>query len=301
MESRMCLKSARPFYSDMKPLSIKKRRFYLITLILLFSIFIPLIILYATGYRFTDTLNLTRTGGIFVSVPESGADAYINNSIVEQTGIFQRNVFVQDLKPGLYDFKIKKNGFQSWSKQLQVFPKTVTVAHPFLLPEEPTLVEIPIFENDGEVQISATSTTAPSSMKLAPQKQNPEYKKILALFATTTSPNPKRKLLVKNVRGVLHVSWTGSTESIPYYFCVSEICQKEVLVKPSSKLRSFEFYPGRDDLLILNLADGIYLTEIDDRSTQNIQTLVQGKNLDFRVDDGIIYIKKNKNIYYLSL
>lgn len=285
----------------MKPLSIKKRRFYLIAFALLFLIVIPLLILYATGYRFTDTLNLIRTGGIFVSVPESGSEAYIDNFLVKQSGIFQRNIFIQNLKPGLHDVKVVKNGFQSWSKQLQVFPQTVTEAHSFLLPEELTLVEIPVFMVERASIPGATSTAATSSAKLASNIQNPEYKKILTLFATTTSPNTKRKLLVKNIEGTLHISWTGSAANAPYYMCAGEICQKEILIKPGLKLISFDFFPGRDDLLIINLADGIYLTEIDNRSPQNIQNIFKGKNLDFRVDGGVIYVKKDKNLYYASL
>src|SRR3989344_2039740 len=160
----------------MKPLSIKKRRFYLIVFALLFLIVIPLLILYATGYRFTDTLNLIRTGGIFVSVPESGSEAYIDNFLVKQGGIFQRNIFIQNLKPGLHDVKVVKNGFQSWSKQLQVFPQTVTEAHSFLLPEELTLVEIPVFMVERVLAPApgATSTAATSSAKLTSNIQNPE-------------------------------------------------------------------------------------------------------------------------------
>lgn len=285
----------------MKPLSIKKRRFYLIVFVLLFSISIPLVILYATGYRFSGSFGLIRTGGVFVSVPESGAEAYIDGLMVKQTGIFQRNIFVQNLKPGSHDIKVVKDGFQSWSKQLQVFPKTVTEAHSFLLPEKAVLVEIPAFAADEAGLFSATSTTASSSTKLTSSTQNPEYRKTLALFATTTSPNIKRKLLVKKIGETLHVSWTGSPDSTPYYFCVSEICQKEVIIKPTSRLLSFDFFPGRDDLLIIDLEDGIYLTEIDNRSAQNIQTLLKGKGFDFRVDDGVIYVKKGKDIYYISL
>ncbi|MBI5817100.1 MAG: hypothetical protein HZB09_01605 [Candidatus Yonathbacteria bacterium] len=161
-------------------------------------------------------------------------------------------------------------------------------------------MEIPVFVVEQASAPGATSTAATSSVKLTSSVGNPEYKNILALFATTTSPNIKRKLLVKNTGGALHISWAGSIDSTPYYFCANDICKKEILIKPRSKLISFDFFPGRDDLLIMGAADGIYVTEIDDRSTQNIQTLLKGKNLDFRIDDGVIYIKKDKNLYYVS-
>lgn len=269
--------------------------------VLLFSIIIPVLILYATGYRFTGAMALIRTGGIFVSVPESSAKAYIDGFLAEQSGIFQRNIFVQNLKPGSHEIKVVKDGFQPWAKQLEVLPKTVTEAHSFLLPEEPLLVEIPALIGKTTNRSSATSTATISRIKIDSGTQNPEYTRILALFATTTSPNIKRKLIVKNNNGVLNVSWTGSIGSAPYYFCVSEICQEDIRITSSSNVLSFEFYPGRDDLLIINLKDGIYVTEIDNRSKQNVQTLLKGKNLNVIVDGEVIYIKKDKNIYYVSL
>ena len=69
----------------------------------------------------------------------------------------------------------------------------------------------------------------------------------------------------------------------------------EIIVNTVSKVLSFEFFPGRNDLLILSVGDGIFVSEIDDRSSQNLQKVVSGSGYDFRIKDGKeIYLKKVK-------
>ncbi len=286
----------------MKPLSIKKRRTYLGVFALIFLVCIPLLILYATGYRFTDTFNIIRTGGLFVAVPESGAQVRIGEEIVKQTGVFQRNIFVQNLKPDMYEITVTKDGFQSWSKELLVFPQTVSESYPFLLPVEPAIVEI---ERYTPVIINGTSTGAVNK-----KLETSEYKTAINIFIATTTAKVattsdvikvKRKLAVTNDKGALFVEWTGSVESTPYYFCINQICQEKIDITFSSPVRTFDFFPGRDDLLVVVIEDGIFVIEIDNRSKQNIQTLMEGKGLDFRIrNDETIFIKQREKLYTVS-
>jgi hypothetical protein len=55
-------------------------------------------------------------------------------------------------------------------------------------------------------------------------------------------------------------------------------------------------------LLIIRSENGVYVSEIDDRSPQNIQSIVPGADYDFRVKDGSeIYLKKDAKIYSVAL
>jgi hypothetical protein len=55
-------------------------------------------------------------------------------------------------------------------------------------------------------------------------------------------------------------------------------------------------------LLIVALSEGLFVVEIDDRSSQNIQTIILGKNLDFRLDgNDILYVKDDIRIFYAPL
>jgi len=286
----------------MKPLSIKRRRTYLGFFALIFLVCIPILILYATGYRFTDTFKIIKTGGLFIAVPESGAEVIIGDEIIKQTGVFQKNIFVQNLKPGSYEISVKKEGFQSWSKRLLVFPQTVSEAHSFMLPEKVNILEI---ERYVPVIINGTTTGAVNK-----KQETSEYKTALAVFTATSTTKlattsdvikVNRKLAVTNDKGEVFVEWTGSIESIPYYFCVNQACQDKINVTTKSPVKTFDFFPGRDDILIVALSDGIYVIEIDNRSAQNIQTLMIGEGLDFRIrNDETIFIKQGSNLFTVS-
>ena len=74
-----------------------------------------------------------------------------------------------------------------------------------------------------------------------------------------------------------------------------------ITISTASRILSFDFFPGRDDLLLLQLENGIYVSEIDDRSPQNVMPIVSGLGYDFKVKDGRIYIKKDGKIYLVSV
>lgn len=285
----------------MKPLSLRRRRIYFTFFSVIFILTIPLLILYATGYRLSSALNLIRTGGLHISVPYSGAQVHIGDEIIKETSVFQKNIFIQNLRPGSYEVKVTKDGLQTWSKRLVVFPQTVTEGFSFLIPEQPILEEVPEFL----VEKNGGSSTTTKSVQKKPVR-NTTYSEDILLFGTSTKMTAtstdilktKRKLSVENINGILHVVWQGNQDSTPYYFCINQICKKEVIIRAGSKVKSFDFFPGRDDLLVVALSNGVYVIDIDDRSDHNIQYLMEASNLDFRIKDGeTIYIKDGKKLY----
>ena len=280
----------------MNPLSKNRRRAYLLFFSVVFVICVPIFILYAKGYRFdiNKAFQISETGGLYINTDQSGISIYVNGEIVRKTSIIQKSVFVQSLKPGTYQISVSKDTFQTWNKTLKVFPEIVTEARSFSLKTEPALTEITKNLNSGD-------GSATSSSKVA--VKNPEYVLINALFATSTQKAIKiRNILVKNESGRLHVFWTGENDSIPNYFCESSVCKLEIIINSDTDVTSFDFFPGRDDLLIIRLENGVYVSEIDDRSPQNMQKIVIGSDYDFRVKDGSeIYLKKDTKIYSVAL
>ncbi len=286
----------------MQPLSRNKRRGYIFFFSLLFIIITPILILYATGYRFTDTFSLGRTGGLYISTNQSGVQIYVNNKLIRETGIFQKNIFVQNLKPGTFAIETRKDGFISWKKELMIYPETVAEARTFMLPNDVILNEIlPFVDTDG------TPTTSLTILKT----KNPEFTDITSIFlppkitkkSATTTLDTKilGKLYLKKISGKLHASWMGNQDERPLYFCINNICRNEIIIQTSSSVRSFDFFPGRSDLVIVVLDSGIYVTEIDDSPGQNTQPILNGTNLDMRVKDNIVYIKKEVTLYSVSL
>ncbi len=281
----------------MKPLSVRRRRVYFIFFSIVFILVIPILLLYASGYRLGDALDLIRTGGLFVSTPYSGVNVRIGENLNKETSVFQKNVFVQNLRPGRYEIAVSKEGYNSWSKSLTVFPQRVTEAYPFLIPQEPNFVEIK--------SSLATNKENGTTTRAFKAEENPLFTEVVKAFATTTKVGTtsdtvkiKRKLSIENRKGTIFAFWNGDKDSIPTYFCVGETCKNIIKVETDSRVRSFDFFPGRDDVLILALADMIAVVEIDDRSSQNMQTLIKGDNLDFRILSGERIVVRKEGIFF---
>lgn len=141
------------------------------------------------------------------------------------------------------------------------------------------------------------------------------------------------RLLERN--GELFARWTGPVPSIPYYFCVLDrgatttaarygehvaseidrlrvstttplIVDGERVCRPEIKLDRlrkdvylFDFFPNSNDLVVLHLEDGVYVTEIDDRAWQNTQLLYPGENLRVVVENDSIYLKEGDDYFEL--
>lgn len=133
----------------------------------------------------------------------------------------------------------------------------------------------------------------------------------------------------------IYAVWLGDLRSIPHYFCVvrastSTIAKRygdhvsvaidemltstttpiifddDRLCRPQVKLNHlaqdvyfYDFFPNSSDLVLLQLEDGLYVTEIDDRAWQNTQLLYPGNDFRVVVENDIIYINEDK--YYFEL
>jgi len=114
-----------------------KRKSRLIVLgfcVFLFFLIAPLILLYSQGYRFDFEENkIVKTGGIFIKVSNTSAEIYIDEKFVNQTGFFGNSALIENLLPKKYNIEVKKTGFQTWQKNLEIKEKEVTKVENILL------------------------------------------------------------------------------------------------------------------------------------------------------------------------
>lgn len=81
-----------------------------------------------------------------------------------------------------------------------------------------------------------------------------------------------------------------------------EACEPVIAIDQLGQAVShFDFFPGSSDFLLLGLTDGIYMIEIDDRAWQNAQPLLLAPNLDFRVENGNVYVYDGELIYEVEI
>ncbi|MEK9167894.1 MAG: hypothetical protein AAB769_00990 [Patescibacteria group bacterium] len=292
----------------MQPMSIKKRRFYFYTLLVVFFLIIPIIILYTSGYR-VKGFHLVETGGIYIYSPEANSIIYLDNNEEHETSVFQKDYFVQNLTPGTYSVLIAKDGFWPWIKEVSVEERVVSEAIAFLIPKDPESAVIPKTTSEIVVKKNGATTTI--------EKANQEYKDALLLFkmppagvATTTlsGASTTEKISGRGRVGLwqednrILARWLKDADSLPNYFCRGEICNDMVIVFSSpDKIRNFDFYPGREDVILLAVQTGVYAIEIDTRKAQNFQPVYKGADPKFIVSGNTLYIKDGDNIFRVAI
>jgi hypothetical protein len=146
-------------------------------------------------------------------------------------------------------------------------------------------------------------------------------------IATTTESVVERgNIRLLEQKNDLYAVWTGDSKNIPYYFCVTDdtasstamrygqhvadaiekfsvstttplmvvgdrLCRPEIkLDRLRQDVYFYDFFPDSADLVLLQLEDGLYVTEIDDRSWQNVQKIYSGTLFQTVIENGVIYV-----------
>ncbi len=83
--------------------------------------------------------------------------------------------------------------------------------------------------------------------------------------------------------GDFFAAWGRDENSKPYYFCIKNKCKEKISIDWDDDILRYEFYPNRNDVVIVLTKHGIYAVELDNRSQRNIQPILEMDNLDFRI------------------
>lgn len=103
-----------------------------------FILFAPTAIMYSQGYRLnfnrTEGENLlTQTGGIFLKAQPRQAEVFLNDRLKEKTDFFFGSLLIENVFPGKHKIEIKKEGYLSWQKTLEIKEKEVAEAKNVIL------------------------------------------------------------------------------------------------------------------------------------------------------------------------
>jgi len=321
----------------MKPLT-KKQRYLSITILgILFILVAPVIVLYSLGYTFDEEFTIQKTGGIFIHSDVANTSVFVDKDFFKSNGIFIRNTLIQDLVPNKrYLIEVHKEGYQSWIKEIYVYPSIVSEGSVLMLPNEFEKRQIFKFIDEDGI---ATSTPI---VKNQTKANNPEFITISDLFAsstkvvsekvtqtatstasTTTKQKSKLELFFESLKikdytklknlivngeeaswieaGNIKLYWMDDVVSIPYYYCNGEeerVCSNEIILDWSDDIKKFEYLPGRNDVWIVLTRHGIYAVEVDGRTQRNIQTIYKGENVDFRLTQTDRLIIKEGNSFF---
>ena len=106
-------------------MSLGFRRLFYLLAIVIFLIAAPAIVLYTAGYRYDFKKHqIQLTGSLYIKTFPDNVEIYLNDKLVSNSTPFR----VSHLLPNQYQIKIKKDGFDSWYKNLEVQPGKATFA-----------------------------------------------------------------------------------------------------------------------------------------------------------------------------
>lgn len=94
--------------------------------ILLFAIATPILVLFTSGYQIDwENKRFVKTGVLVVRTLPSKAEIYLDNKRV--AGVTPETV--RFIKPGDYNVRLEKEGYQSWTKRLPIYQQFATWAN----------------------------------------------------------------------------------------------------------------------------------------------------------------------------
>ena len=158
--------------------------------------------------------------------------------------------------------------------------------------------------------------------------------KTIQTVLATTSKSWRNFTLKERGDDVVMV-WKGNLNDVPYYYCIhyedepktvsqygqhvynalaasvasstllkekegERICRSSIRIDDlNKKVLWFDFFPDSTDLVLMQLEDGLYVVEVDDRAWQNTQPLYLKKDIEVLQDGGRIFI--HDGLQYLEV
>ncbi len=283
----------------MEPLTSTKRAALLGIAIAIFIVILPVLFLYVSGFRLSQKQGLVETGGIYIHRENiKGVTTISGGSLT--TPYVTTDSLSQGFTPTTYRVLFARENFSSWEKDVPVVAGKVTDVHPFQIPLEPEITEIPqkITDENGHLLTNPEYTT---TRKLFIPVRDPVSGEI------TSSPVMKEhtqdKTHIFQFGDSIYGEWTGSENTLPHYFCDAPgVCSLvSAIARGVPTETSFDFFPNRNDIVILAKDDGIYVSEIDRYGGHNESKLISGKNLLFIVKGSVLYIQKDNLFEKINL
>lgn len=93
------------------------------------------------------------------------------------------------------------------------------------------------------------------------------------------------------LRAAAATALAGESVEAPLFEISNRVCRSEIAIDTQGETPLwFSFLPTSRDHVLLQLSDGLYVTEIDDRAWQNSQLLFPGNNFTTLVDGNSIFV-----------
>jgi hypothetical protein len=306
-------------------MNIRTRRVIMIAFILAFFIIGPILLFYASGYRFDlKREKVIKTGTLMLEAKDvKKANLYINNDLYEEP--FSDKVFIYNLLPGDYQVRLEKNGYYSWEKKISIHSNLTTFIKNIVLFKK----EIPLQIISGQIVSLSISPDYQEVVYLLNSgdfwelyKYNPNTKEniFLARFSPGNKANlsfaasSKKVLLnidnrysifdVENQKNgpdlneiinlkIQNLKWDNQSDNLLYAFYKNAIYSVDIFNKKSEKVFevkdskiSSEFYIEGKDIFYITL--------------EKEKNILYKYNLNFSTTKKILELSKSTNYQFIK-
>ncbi|MFA5187909.1 MAG: hypothetical protein WC460_00930 [Patescibacteria group bacterium] len=272
-------------------MSLRIRRIIMFSFISAFFILGPLLIFYASGYRYDLKRNkILKTGTLMLEAKNlKKASVYLNDKLYDKP--FDEKIFIYNLLPQEYAIKISKEGYYSWEKKLTVASSITTFAADIILFKK----EVPLQIIEGQINDFSLS---PDGQKLIYQQVNGPF---LELYLYDFITREKSLIYRVSAQKKLTLTWAASSKKAlikdDNSYIVSNL-QNLKDVQDISEL--LEFVPDNviwdlqsDNLLYALKQNSFYEIDLLVKASQNIFKTSEKINKEFFIEgNDIFYIQQ---------
>ena len=260
-------------------------------LMMAFILCLPVVMLYANGYRLKSGIGFVRTGSIIITVSEGNAIVSVDGEAIGTSGFLNHNFYIDNLTPCTYQILVTREETRSWHRTLVVEQELVTDAQAFLVPKEITLAHL------------VDSAKAPLSTTTIPHARYESYRTaFLPSKATTTpvAPRASENEVISIKNGNVFVLWTDEGAFPPSRFCrAPSLCGTEIPIENGSPYAiKAEFFGG--GVVYTTKEGGVFLGEVDIRPEPLAVPLYPVRGPDFRIVDGHLIVKDGAVLYEIT-
>ena len=267
----------------MQPLSLRVRRSYLFVLMFLFILILPIVIFYADGYRYKPGIGFRQTGGIFISVPYSGAEVFFNGKVIGRSSFLDHSFYIDNLTAGTYTVLVEREGSIPWIRALYVEPQLVTDARVLLVPVRANVIRL------ITVASVATSTRTISVADLVAIRGQ------FGESATTTVGLSGESLVIEN--GNVYDRITQVTTLPASNFCRQpSYCVREIPIEISEdESNAAAFFHG--GVVYSTKESGVFFAEADIRPSPATTNVYPRRGAEFRIVGESLIVKDGNSFY----
>lgn len=226
-----------------------------------------LVIIVILGLLVFFARNDSGKGFVEMTIPHQKTTVFVGESRKLRTRADNQQVVLK-LEPGEHRILLGSDGFFPYLKNVSVAEGETTTLQPFMYAQSGTINQ----SDDAEIAITLQNNIVPT------------------LTRPALSDSGNSALWIEN--NTVLLKWIGDDPNRPDYICVGTECGSGTFVYGSSEdtIVDAEFFPGRDDLVLLQMNQMIHVVEVDRTGNQNIQPVYEGASFVFTARDSVLYI-----------